>query len=241
MSSEAQRFFSDPKVALSVFAIFISAFSLFWTLANQWEQNRRWDMLNVGRVELTDVGFIIWKELSKEEALVTNWGYNPTLYSVVQDRVHRGKYQLPYELVLMTLDGSRIPHSNGFFTLLEAEDEAKRLHLQGNPPIYKHYQVQLDFRNTGSTTSKETTIKVTARLPDSQEPAVVFNSVEPVDVLPSSSINAAANIFVPLDVAFPHPLRFQILLGYKDVHGRAASREIPVIYDESQNYWTHGH
>jgi len=91
------------------------------------------------------------------------------------------------------------------------------------------------------STSKETTIKVTARLPDSQEPTVVFNSVEPVDVLPSSSINAAANIFVPLDVAFPHPLRFQILLGYKDVHGRAASREIPVIYDESQNYWTHGH
>lgn len=92
MATDNSGFFSDPKNAISLFALLISITSLIWTLASQWEQNRRWDAVNLGRVELTDVGFIIWREISKEEALSTNWGYKPTLYSAVQNRVYKGQY-----------------------------------------------------------------------------------------------------------------------------------------------------
>ena len=241
MTADTPSFFTDPKVAISLIAILISLSSLIWTFANQWEQNSRWDALNLGRVELTDVGFIIWKELSKEEALSTNWGYNPTLYSVVQERVHTGKYQLPYELILMDSNNVRIPNSNGFFTLTEAQQEIERLKLQGNPQIFKHYQVQFNFKNTGSTSSKDTTIKITAQIPATENPTEIFKSVEPTDLLPSSSINAVANFFVPLDATLPRIMKFSVLLAYKDAHGAINTRELPIVYDEEQNYWIYGH
>ena len=240
MTTDTPSFFTDPKVAISLIVIVISLGSLIWTFANQWEQNRRWNALNLGRVELTDVGFIIWKELSKEEALSANWGYKPILYSVVQERVHRGKYQLPYELILMDSNNVRIPNSNGFFTLAEAQQEIERLKLQGNPQVFKHYQVQFNFKNTGSTSSKETTIKITAQIPGTEKPLDIFKSVEPIDLLPSSSINAVANFFVPLNATLPQIMKFSVLLTYKDAHDTINTRELPIVYDEGQNYWTYG-
>ncbi len=76
MSVNTQSFFSDPKVAISLFALIISIISLIWTFSSQWEQNRRWDALNLGKVELTD-GFIMWKEITREEAISMKWGYEP--------------------------------------------------------------------------------------------------------------------------------------------------------------------
>lgn len=54
-------FFSDPKVILSLLAIGISLISFIWTLANQWEQNRRWNSLNAAAVELKAVKFKVYR------------------------------------------------------------------------------------------------------------------------------------------------------------------------------------
>ncbi len=242
MVTDTPSFFADPKNAISLFALLISITSLIWTLASQWEQNRRWDALNLSRVELTDVGFIIWKEMSKEEALSTNWGYKPTLYSVVQNRIHQGKYQLPYELVLMDSDNKGIPDSHGFFTLVEAQQEIARLGLKppGNLQVFRHYQIQFNFKNTGSTAAKENTIRITAHMPDAEKPVDVFASVEPIDLLPASTINAVANLFVPLNAALPQIMKFSVTLTYKDAHGVVNTRGLPIVYDASQNYWTYG-
>lgn len=240
MTTDTPSFFADPKVVVSLIAIVISLGSLIWTLANQWEQNRRWDALNLGRVQLSDVGFIIWKELSKEEALSTNWGYKPTLYSVVQDRVHLGKYQMPYELVLMDSNNVRIPNSNGFYTLVEAQQETERLKPQTQPNVLKHYQVQFNFKNTGSTSSKETSIRITAQISGNDKPLDIFKSIEPIDLLPSSSINAVSNFYVPLNAALPQIMKFSAFITYKDAHDKINTRELPIVYDEGQNYWTYG-
>jgi hypothetical protein len=44
MAGDSSGFFSDPKNAISLFALLTSIVSLVWTLASQWEQNRRWDL-----------------------------------------------------------------------------------------------------------------------------------------------------------------------------------------------------
>jgi len=63
---------------------------------------RQWDTLNLARVELTDVGFISWRELTRPEALRTKWGYKPDLYARQQPFFRSDTYSLPYQLVLIS-------------------------------------------------------------------------------------------------------------------------------------------
>lgn len=60
-------FFGDVKGPLALLAVIISVISLYATISNQAEQNRRWEALNLGRIDLTDESFTMFKELSKEE------------------------------------------------------------------------------------------------------------------------------------------------------------------------------
>lgn len=244
MSDDSQGFFSDPKVAISLLALLISIASLIWTLASQSEQNRRWDVLNLSRVELTDVGFIIWREVSKEEALSINWGHKPTLFAGIENRVYTGKYRLPYELVLVdSSTKNRITGSNGFFTLQEAEQEVLRLGLRATtskPAVFKHYSVQFDFKNTGSTIATDTKVNITSEEPNTGKSIEVFNSLQAVDLLPSTSINVVAELYTPITTELPAVLKFTISLIYKDAHKKEIKRDIPVTYDSTRNYWTYG-
>jgi hypothetical protein len=110
----------------------------------------------------------------------------------------------------MDSNNKRIPDSNGFFTVAEAQQEIARLGLKppGNMQVFRHYQIQFDFKNTGSTAAKENTIKIIAHMPDTDKPVDVFTSVESIDLLPTSTINAVANLFVPLNTVLPQIIKF---------------------------------
>lgn len=142
----------------------------------------------------------------------------------------------------MDSDNKRIPNSNGFFTLPEAQQEIARLGLKetGKLQVFRHYQIQFDFKNTGSTMARENNIKITSHMPDTQEPVDVFTSLEPVDLLPASSVNTVANLFLPLNATLPPIMKFSVTLTYKDAHGVVNKRELPIAYDSNQNYWTYG-
>ena len=98
--NESSHFFSDPKVILSLFALLISSVSLIWTLANEWEQNRRWDNLNSANIAIKEVKMTKWKELTKDEAMKTHWGYGPSIYSSGETF---DLFQIPYHLCRVIL------------------------------------------------------------------------------------------------------------------------------------------
>lgn len=104
MSDNTQSFFSDPKVAISLLALVVSIVSLIWTLANQWNQNKKWDALNLAKIEVSDQGFVIWKELSEEQIRLMKWGYEPTIFQHNENRVYTGRYHLLNSLAFFMLN-----------------------------------------------------------------------------------------------------------------------------------------
>lgn len=239
MTTDSTGFFSDPKVIISLIALAISLASVIFTLANQWEQNRRWDTLNLGLVQIIDQKFIMFKELSNEEVSVIDWGYNPTLYKVVKDNVHQNRVTMPYELVLMDSNNVRIPNSNGTHTLSGALKEIERLNLQVKPNIFKHYQIKFDVKNTGSTTAKEVNIKMMTHILGDDKAKIILDPTVPIDLYPSRETSAIADLFIPINDDLPLFRNFSAVITYKDVNNKQNTTEWKMIYDREQNYWTY--
>jgi hypothetical protein len=136
--NESSNFFSDPKVILSLFALLISVVSLIWTFANQWEQNRRWDKLNTANISVKEIKMTKWKELTKSEAMKTDWGYDPSIYSSGETF---DSFQLPYHLVVRDVTTKEIIKGiNPVFTMAEVNDELGASRL-GFPLIRDNFQI----------------------------------------------------------------------------------------------------
>ncbi len=117
-------FFSDPKVIISILALVVSVTSIIWTLANQWEQNRRWDNLNRGNPEIKEARMIKWREYTIEEAKTIDWGYEPDLYGIGEAT---GKVIIPYRLIVRDKNDSVLSNVNSVFTIQKLEQELKRI------------------------------------------------------------------------------------------------------------------
>lgn len=244
MPDNSESFFSDPKTAISVLALIIAILSFIWTLANQWKQNKRWDSLNLARIELEDEGFIIWKEMSKEEVLSTNWGYEPTIFQNIEERRYVGRYQVISCLAILDLNTrDRVPNSGIAFTLSEAEQEVARLGLLGKPEraaTSKMYQTQFKLKNMGATLATEIRVRISVRSSSSGLNGDLFLSDQDVDMYPSGTMNASAIFYLPVLENLPNPMNFNVKVTYTRADGRTVDKSIPVTYDSKRNFWSLG-
>jgi hypothetical protein len=120
----------DAKAVISIIALIVSVSSLGWTIFNQIDQNKRWDSLNLGDVDLTDLHLLTWKTISDEEFRKTNWGYQVRVYPEMVNGSGTGKMLVPFNLILEKVGiKSRIENSNYFFTKDECLQEIERLGL----------------------------------------------------------------------------------------------------------------
>ncbi len=47
-------------------------------------------------------------------------------------------------------------------------------------------------------------------------------------------------MFLPLNMALPDVIKFEVTISYKDANGESIIRKIPVKYDSNQNYRSYG-
>lgn len=243
--------FWDPKIwgLLLIFlgTLAVGGGNFLYTWGVQQEQNHKWDALNAYGVELMDAGFVIYKQISEQERINTNWGYNPITLRFAKDRIISSQYQLPYELLLvkapiMNEQFEQVPNSNYFFTVDEGKKEIERLGLQeGKFKIYKHLQIQFDFKNIGKTIAKNVRIKIVSIDPQSGKEVTPFNSDESIDLLPDRGSSTTVSIWCPLNENLPKLLKLRANITYVDINGKVQERIVPVIYDSTQNYWIYGH
>ncbi len=242
MSASNQSVFSDPKVIISLVAILLSAISLLWTFISNREQNRRWDELNLCRVELVDASFIMWKEINLKEALLIDWGYQPILFPHVENGLLTGKVRIPYELLLINpATQKRIPNSNGFFTISEAEQEIKRLGLdksKNNWLIVKHFQASFVFKNIGNTTASDLRADITVEYPEfGLDPQKIVETGVIRNLYPNTKTGINADMLIPVESTLPDKFLFNVVISYKDSHNDSKERNILVTYDSKTNNW----
>ena len=244
MPDNSESFFSDPKTAISLLALVIAIFSFIWTLANQWKQNKRWDALNLARIELEDEGFIVWKEMSNEEVLATKWGYEPTIFQNIEERRYVQRYQMINCLAILDLNTrDRVPNSNIAFTLSEVEQEVARLGLLGKPEraaTSKMYQIQFKLKNVGATRATEIRVGISVKSSSNGLNGDLFLSDQDVDIYPSGTMNASTIFYLPVLENLPNPMNFLVNVTYKRVDGSKVDKSIPVTYDSKRNFWSLG-
>lgn len=244
--AENDGFFTDPKVWLGIISILLSIVigigNFFYTLSAQHEQNRRWDKLNIADIALTDVGFLIFQELSEQKARETEWGYKPILFRAAKDRVFSGVVQIPYGLVLVRPVTDKkieeIPSGNFFFTLSEGISESKRLELKdGQYIIMKRFEIQFNFKNIGRTVARDLQGKIVMIEPKNNEGSIL---TQPIEMLLDMSFNKTFQFYTSVDSGLPANLKFELYFKYRDIHEEEHEKRIPVTYDSSRNYWEYG-
>ena len=237
MPTKQTGFFSDLKVILSLLALGVSFLSFIWMLANQWEQNKRWDSLNVAAVEFKEAKFKVYRELTKKEATSINWGYSPLIYNSPDNWE---KYQIPYFLQIRNqVDASLIPNANPVFTINEVEEEIKRLQIKSPILIYRSFQLVFFFENQGKTDAIECNFDIYMK-PDDQPWHRSFHSNTPVRIPPGKDINTSFEFALPLQSNMYKHIDFNIKLNFKDFHGNIHTRDLVTSWESDRNSWFYG-
>jgi hypothetical protein len=233
---ETTNFFSDPKVIISLFALFISIIGFIWSLANQWDQNRRWDKLNAANVSIKEVKYIRFKELSKEEAMNIQWGYDPIVYSTERLNI----YQLPYYLTARNAKtGELINGFNQVFTINEVEQELKRIAYTDKIFLSKAFKPFFILENLGKTDAYDLSIKIEIKWLENDW-RNVFTSNTEITLAAGLSSNVTFGFEIPIESKLPPVINYRILLTYGDINNNLTEKEIKAKWTSNDNYWSYG-
>ena len=235
--NNSPSFFSDPKVILSLLALIMSFGNLIWTLVNQWEQNRRWDNLNTANIVIKEIKMIKRKELTKEEALKTNWGYNPSIYSLGEAS---NLFQIPYCLNAHELSTKKtVEGLNVVFTIQEIEEELKRISYTNKVFITKLFKPLFTIENSGKTNATDLMIEISVKLPN-EEWRSAFKSTTQITLASSQSSNVTFDIELPIELQLPEAINFKVNFSFKDVNYNSIKNEIKAKWTSMDNYWSYG-
>lgn len=234
--NESTGFFSDPKVIISILALLVSISALVWTLANQWEQNRRWEKLNAPNPEIKEIKMTSYKEVSKEEAMHTIWGYDPLIYAKGEAT---NIFFLPYYLSIHdSATNEKLSRANPVFTIEEVKVELKRIGQTNKVNIYKLFRPKFIFENMGKTSAKNVSIKVDAKFPNQEwQPAFTSNSTMALSGGQSSSIYF--DFELPLKVEHPKQLNFRISIRWLDTNSKLVDKIIYAKWTSNDNFWSY--
>lgn len=233
---ETSNFFSDPKVIIALVALSISIIGFIWTFANQWEQNRRWDKINAANVTIKEVKLARFKELSKEEAMNTPWGYEPLIYSTEILNV----YQLPFYLVARgSKTGEILNDFNQVFTINEVEKELKRISFTDKIILNKVFRPHFVLENLGKTDANDLSIKIEIKWLDNDW-RNAFTSNAEITLAAGQASNVSFGFEIPIEGKLPPVINFKIKLAYNDVNSNKIVKEIKAKWTSNDNYWSYG-
>ena len=234
--TNSTSFFGDPKVIISLLALIISSISLIWTFANQWEQNRKWDNLNEGNPEIREVRLLNCKELSKEEAMSTPWGYDPTIYGKGEAS---DKFVLPYYLTLRdAATNLLVPNVNPVFTLPEIEQELIRINFKGKVIVYRLFKPKFEIENMGKTEIKELSINIDAKLPN-QEWNRAFTSNAKINLTGNQKSTVTFSFEIPVGIKLPDQISFKVHFNYLNYKSKIIEKIIGAKWTTNDNFWSY--
>jgi hypothetical protein len=230
-------FWTDPKIYISILAIIISIVSLIFTISNQVDQNSKWDKLNQPNLILKEVKFLNWNEVTKDDALKTEWGYKPVLYQKTGSFNH---YVLPYFISIYKKDSNqRVSNANISFTINQIVAELNKLKIKSEDVIlYRLFRNVMVIENIGKTNAKKIFSTVKAKMDNQWVDAFTANTKIELSTNQTSSISF--DIELPLFKDIPQELDFIIYLEWENTNNKKEKKSIAVKWTSQDNYWSYG-
>ncbi|MHA8061409.1 hypothetical protein PQG22_09050 [Aquirufa beregesia] len=234
--NEYSNFFSDPKVILALLALVVSIFNLIWMLANQSEQNRRWEKLNAANPEIKEIKMVSFKEVGKDEAMSTTWGYKPEIYAKGEAS---NVFFLPFYLSLHdSITNEVLKNANPVFTIGEVETEVKRIGHPNKVFVFKHFRPKFIIENMGNTSADNLAIRVDAKKSEN-EWQQVFNSTSKITLAGGQQSTFFIDFELPAEIEVPKQFNFRLSLEWINIHGKIESKIINTKWTSDDNFWSY--
>jgi hypothetical protein len=229
-------FLSDPKVFLSLASFVLASLSLIYTCANQYEQNRRWDSLNASNPILKEIKMLTFKEMTKDEALKIDWGYDANIY--VKGDGSEVAY-IPYFLrIRKDQSGEILPNVNPVLKISEISSELQRIKYAEKVKIYKVFKPSLIIENTGKTIADQLSIKIQAKT-KGQDWQNAFNSNSIISLAGDQSTSVYFEIEFPIYAQMPEDILLKIQIQWVDIHSTKQSKIINAKWSSKNNQWSY--
>jgi hypothetical protein len=233
--NDSSGFFADPKVVISLLAIVISIISLIWTLSNQFEQNRRWDLLNAPNPEFKEAKWVNFKEVSREDAMNINWGYEPNLYGKGEAT---NIYVMPYYLAIYdVVTEQKLNAANSVFTVQEAENEIKRINFKGKVFLLKVLKGRFTIENMGKTMANQLSIKVSFKSKGAESLIPIHINPPYINLSGGQSTMIEFEFNNPIHIKLPEYINFQVNLEWKDSNDKTFSKLVTCKWMGNSNHW----
>jgi len=204
----------------------------------QKEQNKKWDYLNLAKIELLESKFFGWEEMSIQESKSRNWGYQPTLFKIVKEDIITDKVYVIDPLILWNEQDNMVIENSHFKMVNEANTIAQGLKLDiKDLSIRKNLRTKLKFKNVGQTEAIEFSIGVRFFNWNTEEWQPIHET-PPIDILHAASNRYQSfDIYIPLEWEIPQEIRFQVDMTYKSVNNQVTERTINLEYHKNNNTW----
>ena len=231
----SNTFFGDPKVYLSLLAILVSIIAFIFTLANQTEQNRRWDSLNIGNVVIKETEFIKCNSMTIEEAQATNWGYNVLL--LANNEAPRMVYTINSLQIFDANTHELIPYSKFCRTVVEVNEEIEDVHrLPADILIRQVVKGRIVLENIGKTEVRNLSAILNRLMPDGNW-STCFQSEEKRNLGASQKLNVPMTLNFTLQQNIPVEMTFEIKWEYQDANDVEHKKYQKMKWIRSENKW----
>jgi hypothetical protein len=237
----ASEFVNDFKKPVALIALIVASLALAHTIYYQYEQNRRWDALNMGRIDITDMGFVAFRTMTKDEILRTDWGFKPTFSYSVDDGVLSDKIKILFQAVLWDTVRDEPANRNAYLTASEARLAIERLKLNpDSTAIYLYYSVYFKVKNTGVSGIKNVRFTMISNLKNEVRLSKENQRIDrdqSIEYLPGKTGVLNYGFYVPLDKTLPDIITFDVKASYIDIHGKPFSKTFSYKTNSVNNDW----
>jgi len=225
---------------LALVALLLSVGSLVVSLFVSFQQNKQWDLLNLGRVELVDSDFISWRTIPIEEARATKWGYEVLLTRRLENGEVTGEIRVLSRLVPFELATKRDRFDIAAVTLEEVSANVRE-HVgdADSAVIRKYFQFEFGFMNLGATIVNQLEIAVQVLLPDSKTWSDLQFS-QAATLSPGRKVGKTIDLYMDPQQPFPEKLNFRMTIRYVNVNGEDIQVETQVYYLSANGKWKIG-
>jgi hypothetical protein len=227
-----------PSNMLSIFSIIISVSVLLFTWYNSRDQNKKWNHLNLGKIDVISVKFTYFREIETKDFDSIQWGYPVQVITDPESKImQNGKYIVQNTVVAKDLKTGRIYGDESSITLNELRAELSHLNIPNYTYLefQKKYYVDIHLQNIGPT---ECYIKKQQIfIKDSKPPndlKLIFESNDSFKFESQRGNHTQFALSIPIMTNLPQPFEIFYEIAYDDINQENHLAKYKFSYEKAQ-------
>jgi len=208
--------------------IILSSLALLLTVANNCNQNQKWDKLNLGSISVRSVKLFNFREITAQDFKSIDWGYVPSVTSDAST-LNPNRLLVQSSVIAFNTKTKKYFRDPFYISIPEIKNQliADREYDSASIQFLKHYYVIIEIENVGGTDCK----LLTEHIKFMDRGTEVSTSLgEEVYTLPAKRISISKfKLDIPIEQQFPTPIKMEIT--YTNIKNQKKVTKALLTYD----------